>query len=127
MNIIRNTNSLDGLAQLIGHDYETHLHSIKVGWLIAVFINANRDLFPEQTDAHFQTLLIQAAVAGLLHDLGKIKIPENILNKRGKLNNIEYIIVQSHTAYSLSLLFETGLPKFAMQAILYHHENEDGR
>ncbi len=126
IDFIRSADSLNGLAQLIGHDYDTHMHSIKVGWLIAVFINANRDLFPEQTDSQFQTFLIQAAVAGLLHDLGKIKIPENILNKRGKLDNLEYITVQSHAAYSLSLLFGTGLPKFAMQAILYHHENEDG-
>lgn len=126
IDFIKNKNSLNGLADLIGHDYDTHTHSIKVAWLIAAFINANRDIFPEQTDSEFKQFLITATVAGMMHDIGKIKIPKNILNKQGKLNNLEYITVQSHTAYSLSLLFQAGLPDFAMQAILFHHENEDG-
>ncbi len=123
---ISDTNSLPGIANLIGHDYETHIHSIKVGWLMATFINANKDLFNIQDDKEFTGLLVQAAVAGLLHDIGKIKIPQNILNKKGKLNNLEYIVIQSHTAYSSSLLFKSGIPQEAMKAILYHHENEDG-
>jgi hypothetical protein len=97
-----------------------------VGWLMAIFINANKELFEVQSSSELKNLLVQAVVAGLLHDIGKIKIPRNILNKKGKLNNLEYIVIQSHTAYSASLLFDTGLSKYSMQAILYHHENEDG-
>lgn len=123
---ISDINSLNGIANLIGHDYDTHSHSIKVGWLMATFINANTDLFYDKKHGDLKDLLIQAAVAGLLHDIGKIKIPQNILNKNGKLDNLEYIIIQSHTAYSVSLLFDTGISRPASQAILYHHENEDG-
>ncbi|MCD4675822.1 MAG: HD domain-containing protein [Desulfobacula sp.] len=123
---ISDINSLKGITNLIGHDYETHTHSIKVGWLMAIFINANKDLFDVKSGPQLKNLLVQAAVAGLLHDIGKIKIPQNILNKTGKLDNLEYIIIQSHTAYSASLLFDTGLSKRSIQAILYHHENEDG-
>ncbi len=123
---ISDINSLKGLANLIGHDYDTHIHSIKVGWLMAIFINANKDLFSHEKGYGFRNLMVQAAVAGLLHDIGKIKIPQNILNKNGKLDNLEYIIIQSHTAYSAGLLFDTGISKYAIQAILYHHENEDG-
>lgn len=123
---ISDINSLNGITNLIGHDYETHTHSIKVGWLMAIFINANKDLFDVKSGPQLKNLLVQAAVAGLLHDIGKIKIPQNILNKKGKLDNLEYIIIQSHTAYSASLLFDTGLSKRSIQAILYHHENEDG-
>jgi hypothetical protein len=70
--------------------------------------------------------MIQAAAAGFLHDIGKIKIPKSVINKKGKLDNLEYVIIQSHTAYATSLLFETLLPRSSMQTILYHHENEDG-
>lgn len=123
---ISDVNSLDGLANLIGHDYDTHTHSIKVGWLIATFINANRDLFPVKNQSELNELLTQAAVVGFFHDIGKTKIPRNVLNKRGKLTTLEYVMMQSHTAYSVSLLFEADLPRSMFQGILYHHENYDG-
>ena len=125
MDFISGIESLEGMANLVGHDYQTHTHSIKVGWLTATFINANPDLFEVET-AQLKDLMIQATVAGFLHDIGKIKIPKNVINKKGKLNNLEYVIIQSHTAYSTSLLFESKLPRSSMQTILYHHENEDG-
>lgn len=126
MDFISDIESLKGIANLIGHDYQTHTHSIKVGWLTATFINANPDLFEAKSDAHLRDMMIQATVAGFLHDLGKIKIPKDVINKKGRLNNLEYILMQSHTAYSTSLLFESKLARTSMQTILYHHENEDG-
>ncbi|MBU0970798.1 MAG: HD domain-containing protein [Proteobacteria bacterium] len=126
MEFISDIESLKGIADLIGHDYQTHTHSIKVGWLTATFINSNKELFGVQTKSQLRDIMIQATVAGFLHDIGKIKIPRHVINKAGKLSNIEYVLIQSHTAYSTSLLFETQLPRSAMQAILYHHENEDG-
>jgi HD-GYP domain-containing protein (c-di-GMP phosphodiesterase class II) len=123
---ITDINSLAGISNLIGHDYDTHTHSIKVGWLMATFINANKELFELKSGPELKKLMIQATAAGLLHDIGKVKIPQNILNKKGKLDNLEYLIIQSHTAYSASILFNTGLSKQSMQAILFHHENEDG-
>lgn len=126
LTFISDIKSLNGLAQLIGHDYDTHTHSVKVGWLMATFINANQDLFPIKSQKDLSLLLTHSTAAGFLHDIGKIKIPLNILNKNGKLNNVEFVAIQAHTAYSLSLLFETELPKATMQSILYHHENYDG-
>ena len=126
LGFISDIKSLNGIAELIGHDYDTHTHSIKVAWLMAVFINANLDLFTIQSKEQRRYLLTEAAVAGMLHDIGKVKIPKNILQKKGKLDNLEYLLIQGHTAYSTILLFNSGLSDQAMEAILYHHENEDG-
>ncbi len=118
--------SLKGIASMIGHDYDTHTHSVKVGWLGAVFINANQDLFGHPDKKTLKQMLLQASVAGFLHDLGKVKIPENVIHKPGRLNNLEYVLMQSHPAYGVALLFDKALPKETIEAILYHHENEDG-
>ena len=126
IDFISDIRSLDGMAELVGHDYDTHTHSIKVGWLLALFINNNQDLFPELDAKALRRLMIQATAAGFFHDIGKIKIPKNVINKPGKLNNLEYILIQSHAAYSMGLLFKTPLPRNCLEIVLYHHENQDG-
>lgn len=126
LDFLSDIESLKGIATMIGHDYDTHTHSVKVGWLSAVFIKANPDLFGDPDRERLKQLLLQATVAGCLHDIGKVKIPENVINKPGRLNNLEYILMQSHPAYAIALLFGKKLPKDTLQAILYHHENEDG-
>ncbi|MCP4119699.1 MAG: HD domain-containing protein [Desulfobacteraceae bacterium] len=123
---ISSIDSLKGLATLIGHDYETHTHSIKVGWLMAIFVKANPGLFAVSGRKELEKLAVEATVMGFLHDIGKAKVPSRVLNKNGRLNNLEYVAVQAHTAYSVSLLFDLDFPKYVMEGILYHHENEDG-
>ncbi len=119
-------NFLKGLATLIGHDYESCTHSIRVGWLMAIFVNANPDLFGVSGKSGLEKLVVEVAVMGFLHDIGKSKIPSHIINKKGRLSNTEYVAIQAHTAYSVGLLFDLNLPKHVMEGILYHHENEDG-
>jgi len=126
LDFLSSIESLNGIATMIGHDYDTHIHSIKVGWLSAVFIKANQDFFGNPGRERLKELLLQATVAGCLHDLGKVKIPENVIHKPGRLDNLEYVLMQSHPAFGAALLFEKKLPNDTVQAILYHHENEDG-
>lgn len=68
------------------------------------------------------------SVAATLHDVGKLKIPNEILNKPGKLTAEEYELMKQHTVYGYEMLKETpGLnPRIALVA-LQHHEREDGR
>lgn len=126
LDFLSSIESLNGIATMIGHDYDTYTHSVKVGWLSAVFIKANQDLFGNPGRERLNQLLLQATVAGCIHDLGKVKIPENVIHKPGRLNNLEYVLMQSHPAFGVALLFEKKLPNDTLQAILYHHENEDG-
>lgn len=69
-----------------------------------------------------------AGLAGLLHDLGKLRIDDAILNKPGPLTNEEYEIIKTHTTLGYKLLTEEGgLPDTVIHAVLHHHERPDGR
>lgn len=67
--------------------------------------------------------------AAKLHDLGKMYVPESILNKKTKLTDVEYDIIKSHTWLGLSLIDNVKfnmIIKKAEDVILHHHENYDG-
>ena len=65
-------------------------------------------------------------VAGLLHDIGKSKIPEKILNKPGKLSSSEFEIIKNHPIYGHNLLKGRKLDSRILSATLQHHERCDG-
>ncbi len=65
-------------------------------------------------------------LAGLLHDIGKIQIPEEILNKPGKLTNEEYETIKSHALLGKKLLNGKGFDARILSAALQHHERSDG-
>lgn len=65
-------------------------------------------------------------IAGLLHDIGKIAIPEAILNKQGKLTEDEYAVMKQHTVRGNEILKPLSLPKEALEGIRHHHEHFDG-
>lgn len=70
--------------------------------------------------------IINATQAGLLHDIGKIYIPQKILNKPGKLTAEEYELVKKHSLYGYFLLNEFGsFNKEVKRAVLFHHERLD--
>lgn len=63
----------------------------------------------------------------LLHDIGKVVIPEDILNKPGKLTDGEYETIKQHAQYGYDILKEIDcLPNLALGAG-YHHERLDGK
>lgn len=66
-------------------------------------------------------------VAGILHDIGKIGIPEKILNKKQPLNRQEWEIIRRHPdlSYNASLPLKNIYPE-SLDAIRYHHERLDG-
>ena len=64
---------------------------------------------------------------GLLHDVGKMKIPHNILNKPGKLDENEYEIMKSHVPETMAYLDKAGdIPKGVKIIAEQHHEKIDG-
>jgi diguanylate cyclase (GGDEF)-like protein len=64
--------------------------------------------------------------AALLHDVGKIGIPENILNKPGKLTTEEYEIMKGHVENSIGIIRHLPSLDYVIPAVLGHHERYDG-
>jgi hypothetical protein len=62
----------------------------------------------------------------LMHDLGKVSVPDPILNKEGKLTDVEYEIVKKHPVTGLMLVRDHPLGVLALDIVAAHHERYDG-
>lgn len=72
------------------------------------------------------TQLDMLTLCGLLHDIGKLKIPQDILNKPGKYTDEEYALVKMHPQYGYELLQPLSLDDHIKKAARSHHERCDG-
>lgn len=70
--------------------------------------------------------LYQLEQGSLLHDIGKLNIPESILNKEGRLSNDEYELVKTHSLHGYELIKDIPNLSKAKDIVLYHHERIDG-
>lgn len=64
--------------------------------------------------------------AGLLHDIGKVRLDQNILNKKGKLTEDEFEHVKQHVMFGVELLKKYRIPKEIYMIVEQHHERDDG-
>lgn len=72
--------------------------------------------------------LIHLGLGALLHDIGKMFIPDEIINKPSKLNEEEFDIIKNHTVFGGEAGKKiNGLSKESVEIILYHHERIDGK
>ncbi|MFT3952239.1 MAG: HD-GYP domain-containing protein [Oscillospiraceae bacterium] len=65
--------------------------------------------------------------AGLVHDIGKIGVPDEILNKKGKLTDEEFDFIRRHPKVGYEILKDFNGMEGIVDAILYHHERYDGK
>ena len=66
------------------------------------------------------------ARAGLMHDIGKLGVPESVLMKHAPLDDAEWALVRTHPEIGLTLLDRAGQSSREVLAVLYHHERLDG-
>lgn len=111
--------SLKVINQLKDTDHYTHQHSINVG-IYATFIGRWLGLKGEE--------LKKLTYSALLHDVGKMKIPPEILNKPGLLTPAEYEIMKGHSKEGYNILKNNkGLGEEIIIGALQHHERENGK
>jgi PAS domain S-box-containing protein/putative nucleotidyltransferase with HDIG domain len=65
-------------------------------------------------------------MAAIIHDIGKIYVPAEILSKFGKLGNIEFGIIQTHPTHGYNIVKNMDLPSAIAETIVQHHERLDG-
>ncbi|MCV2367025.1 HD-GYP domain-containing protein [Roseateles oligotrophus] len=116
--VARNPSALISLARLKTKDDYTYMHSVAV---CALMVSLSRQLgLDEQTTR-------DAGMAGLLHDIGKMAMPIELLNKAGQLTDAEFTVIRSHPVRGYQLLKESeGVPATALDVCLHHHEKMDG-
>ncbi|MBI2384654.1 MAG: HD-GYP domain-containing protein [Elusimicrobia bacterium] len=66
-------------------------------------------------------------IGGFLHDLGKVGVPDSVLNKRDRLADAEYAVMKTHLTVGGRLLSHHPLAGLAMDAVVGHHERPDGK
>ena len=117
--IARNPSALISLARLKTKDDYTYMHSVAVSALM-IALSRQLGLSPEQTQL--------AGFAGLLHDIGKMTTPLDILNKPGALSDAEFRVVRLHPERGYQVLKESGgvVPDDVLDVCLHHHEKFDG-
>ena len=113
----RNPDALLLLSRIREKDTYLLEHSLNVGILSAHFARSLRMSQPE---------IEAAAYSGLLHDLGKIKIPDEILHKPGRLTENEMDVMKKHVEYGVDFLSAMKLDESLIRVVSEHHERLDG-
>ena len=114
-------NSPDSLACMVNiREKDEYLleHSVAVSVYLTIF--AHHLKMSKKVVQHL-------SVGAFLHDIGKIKIPDEILNKPGKLTDDEFTIMKTHANHSIDIIKKTpGISKLSLEVAALHHEKLNG-
>ncbi len=116
--LLRNPWALISVARLKTADEYTYMHSVAVcALMMALALRLGLD---EQT-------IRAAGLAGMLHDIGKAKMPPDILNKPARLTDEEFAVMKEHPEAGHGMLLDMGgMGDIALDVCLHHHEKMDG-
>ncbi|OQY42498.1 MAG: metal-dependent phosphohydrolase [Fusobacteriia bacterium 4572_74] len=94
-----------------GHSVLVAKHSMKIGEALGLDKNKLEDLY----------------WAAIMHDIGKIIIPAEILNKSGKLSDSEFNLIKKHPEIGCKIISKSETLQTVSKYVLYHHERWDGK
>ncbi|HUW63136.1 MAG TPA: HD domain-containing phosphohydrolase [Spirochaetia bacterium] len=116
---LRNMRMIHSFSAAIGQrDPYTRGHLERVA-IYSLAIGQTLDLSPDNLNHLF--------FAAMTHDIGKIGLPPELLNKPGRLNADEMAVIRQHPQFSANVLKHFEMPPEIVQAVLCHHERYDGK
>lgn len=116
--LFRNRDALLCLARIKHFDQYTFEHSLNVA-VLSLHLAIRLGILDRE--------LLRLGIGAVLHDLGKVRLPEGLIQKRGPFTDAEYALVKTHPALGARLLLETrSVPTDCAAVALRHHERYDG-
>lgn len=116
--IFNNPDSLACIVNIRKKDEYLLEHSISVSIYLSIFSNY---LNIDKATAY------EMSIGAFLHDVGKIMVPSDILNKPGKLTDNEFFIMKTHANHSADIIKNTtGISNLSYEVAAFHHEKLDG-
>jgi putative nucleotidyltransferase with HDIG domain len=118
--VLREEHALFALSQIKDYDNYTFNHSVNVG-IVSLAVGRSCGLRPQQ--------LQLLAFGGMIHDIGKLKIPVEIITKPGKLTSVEFEQVRRHPSKGVEMISQIGgVPQEVVDMVHFHHlhYNRDG-
>ncbi len=117
--VLKNPNAMLWLTQIKDKDDYTAEHSLRVS-IISIALGRELELMEKELE--------DLGVAAMLHDVGKINIPIDVLNKEGSLNKEEYDLIKTHATHGRKLLMsKSDVPPIAVDVAYNHHEHLNGK
>lgn len=116
--VIRNPDALAWMSRMRDADEYTAEHSLNV-CIYAISFGRHLGMTEEA--------LFSIGMCGLLHDVGKMRVPQDIVNKPGGLSDREFNAMKAHTTHGRNLLMASpGVPSAVVDVAYSHHERMDG-
>jgi putative nucleotidyltransferase with HDIG domain len=116
--IFQEKGAFAGILTLNTFDHYTYSHSVNVATL-AIALG--------KTLGFEKSLLFETGIGAILHDIGKSRVPSEILNKPGRLSGKEYQLAKQHVLHGRDILMEKNrISDKAMTLVMEHHEKQSG-
>ncbi len=116
--ILNDENAFSGLLSMTSHDYYTYTHSINLS-VLGLLFGKHLSIDPINLNS--------LGTGMLLHDVGKIEIPLEVLNKPKELTKEEYEVIKQHPEAGYNLLkYKQNIEGISLIPVIQHHENYDG-
>lgn len=121
--IMKNEVLLGDLFSITEHDFNTYTHSVNVG----IYATTLAMHFYREDSTVGSTELERLSYGYFLHDIGKSRVPLQILRKKGSLSQDDWATMKKHPEWGYTILMETGtLTDEAAYISMQHHERPDG-